>query len=52
MTWHADSALLAQYHSEQLSDARMASVEMHLTSCPACRALVSEQAAAATVAAR
>jgi hypothetical protein len=39
MTWHADTTLLHRYASAQLSDALMASVEMHVTSCPSCRAL-------------
>ena len=40
MTWHVDATLLRQYRSQQLSDARMASVEMHVTACAACRSLV------------
>ncbi len=52
MTWHVDSTLLAQYRSAQLTDARIASVEVHVTACPPCRALVAEAAGAATDAAR
>lgn len=52
MTWHVDSTLLARYRSEQLSDAGMASVEMHVTACPSCRGLVTGEAGAATGAAR
>jgi hypothetical protein len=52
MTWHVDSTLLAQYRSEQLTDARMASVEMHVTACPSCRALVAAKAGPATHAVR
>lgn len=43
MTWHADTTLLRRYASAQLSDAGMASVEMHVTSCASCRALVAAQ---------
>jgi hypothetical protein len=43
MTWHADTTLLRRYASAQLSDAGMASVEMHVTSCPSCRTLVVAQ---------
>ncbi len=43
MTWHVDTTLLRRYIAAQLSDARMASVEMHVTSCPSCRALVVAQ---------
>lgn len=48
MTWHVDSALLERYRSDQLSDSRMASVEMHITACPRCRALVVAEADGAT----
>ena len=34
--WHADGALLAAYHGQQLDAAARWSVEAHLTSCGAC----------------
>lgn len=42
--WHVDALLLDRYSSEALSDARMASVEMHLMTCASCRALVAARA--------
>jgi hypothetical protein len=44
MNWHVDTALLERYASDQLSDAGMASVEMHVTNCPRCRTLVTGRA--------
>lgn len=44
MTWHVDTALLERYASDQLSDAGMASVELHVTTCASCRALVAGRA--------
>ena len=44
MNWHVDTALLERYASDQLSDAGMASVEMHVTNCPSCRTLVRGRA--------
>lgn len=41
MTWHVDNALLDRYTAEALSDAGMASVELHVTTCATCRALVA-----------
>ena len=52
MNWHVDAMLLQRYRSEQLSDARMASVEMHVTVCPSCRSLVSAEMDSAARAAR
>ncbi len=52
MTWHVDSTLLTQYRSGQLTDARTASVEVHVTACSSCRALAAEEAGASTDAAR
>lgn len=43
MTWHVDATLLRQYRLELLTDARMASVEMHVTTCPSCRSVVSAE---------
>lgn len=48
MTWHVDPTLLQRYRSDQLSDSRMASVEMHITACPPCRSLVAAEADGAT----
>lgn len=47
MTWHIDIALLHRYVSRALSDAGMASVEMHVTTCSGCRSLVAARADAA-----
>jgi len=44
MTWHVVTALLERYASEELSDAGMASVEMHVTTCGTCRTLVASRA--------
>ena len=44
MNWHVDTALLERYASDQLSDAGMASVELHVTGCPHCRSLVAARA--------
>ena len=44
MNWHVDTALLERYTSDQLSDAGMASVEMHVSNCPRCRTLVTGRA--------
>ncbi len=52
MTWHVNTALLHRYRLQQLSDARMASVEMHVTTCPSCRSLVAAEMDSATQAAR
>lgn len=41
MTWHIDNALLDRYTAEALSDAGMASVELHVTTCGTCRSLVA-----------
>ena len=41
MSWHVDPTLLRRYRSEELTDAGVASVELHVTSCPTCRALVA-----------
>ncbi len=41
MTWHADATLLRRYRSSSLSDASMASVELHVTTCRSCRALAA-----------
>ena len=43
MTWHVDTAMLERYASEDLSDAAMASVEMHVTTCPGCRTLAASR---------
>lgn len=43
MSWHVDATLLRHYRDQELTDARMASVEMHVTSCPSCRALVATE---------
>ena len=52
MTWHVDTDMLDRYVTAQLSDAGMASVEMHVTTCPSCRTLVSAGAGAGGVAAQ
>lgn len=44
MTWHVDTATLERYGADELSDAGMASVEMHVTTCSSCRTLVSSSA--------
>lgn len=44
MTWHVDTPLLDRYVSDALSDAGMASVEMHVTTCASCRSLVATRA--------
>ncbi len=44
MIWHIDSTVLARYQSAQLTDARMASIELHVTACSSCRALVAQEA--------
>ncbi|HWC11958.1 MAG TPA: hypothetical protein VG455_12130 [Acidimicrobiales bacterium] len=44
MNWHVDTAVLERYASDQLSDAGMASVELHVTGCPTCRSLVAARA--------
>lgn len=41
MTWHVDPALMDRYASGALSDAAIASVEMHVTTCSSCLALVA-----------
>jgi hypothetical protein len=41
MTWHVDNALLDRYTAEALSDAGLASVELHVTTCGSCRSLVA-----------
>jgi hypothetical protein len=45
-TWHVDATLLRRYRSDQLTDAQAASVEMHVTACPSCRAVVATEGAA------
>jgi hypothetical protein len=45
-TWHVDATLLRRYRSDQLTDAQAASVEMHVTACPSCRALIATEGAA------
>ncbi len=52
MTWHVNTALLRAYRSEQLSDARTASVELHVTACAQCRSLVAADAGVPAEAAR
>lgn len=52
MTWHVDTAVLRQYRSDQLSEAHMASVELHVTACAPCRSLVAAEADGATRAAQ
>ena len=44
MNWHVDTVLLERYVSDDLSDAGMASVEMHVTACATCRSLVAVRA--------
>lgn len=48
MTWHVDTTLLRQYRLGQLGDARVASLELHLTACPPCRSLIAAEADAVT----
>ena len=48
MTWHVDNALLDRYTAEALSDAGMASVELHVTTCATCRGLVAARTDGAT----
>ena len=52
MSWHVDTAMLDRYVADQLSDSGMASVEMHVTTCPSCRTLVSSSAGAPGAAAQ
>lgn len=52
MSWHADATLLRRYRSAELSDAHTASVEVHLTGCPVCRALAVSELHGSGVAAR
>lgn len=40
MTWHADAGLLARYATGDLPDAAAWSVEMHVTTCAPCRAVL------------